>query len=542
MHCIDCIQTTHYPLQTQILLDPVVAEPIFLSSSAGRPAPVAKVAPVAQAAPAPVHVKSLLPRAKPTFQPAPASPFTAFTVSPEPFLLSQVSHTTVAPPATPPPPSPTPPLVQFPLKQFASFAPQSHAPQRAPVNPAAPLRPAPAPLHPAPVPLHHAPSPPPPPPPAPAHLSPVEPYLEPEPYDPESYEPKPYSYNFGVNDAYSGVDYNRAEERSDSGVTRGSYTVKLPDGRIQTVSYVADDDGFHATVSYEGEPAFPEVADVHHSVQHNAHPEPPPPPPPHKPVNRYRASNKVEYSQPTKFISPTPPPHLAVTTVTPVIQKLRDPPIHHESLRPHPPALLREEPHPPALLPKAPGIHHKSIHPVAPIKSIVKELPPPPPPPTLYTPTPAPTLYTPTTTSYTPFAHSPFPNFSPSPTPFLHSPTPPPYYAGSPTPPVHHLPHLETSTPVPEVTPAPIFPTTPSLILGLKASHPPENVHFGASSFNVPRQVPFSLSHGAPTKRHDKGYIPPTTWKPKYPKILEHTLRSVAAESYYGHRIKVCQF
>ena len=41
-----------------------------------------------------------------------------------------------------------------------------------------------------------------------------------------------------MNDAYSGVDYNRAEERSDTGVTRGSYTVKLPDGRVQTVSYV----------------------------------------------------------------------------------------------------------------------------------------------------------------------------------------------------------------------------------------------------------------------------------------------------------------
>ena len=31
------------------------------------------------------------------------------------------------------------------------------------------------------------------------------------------------------------------------------------------------------------------------------------------------------------------------------------------------------------------------------------------------------------------------------------------------------------------------------------------------------------------------GYIPPTTWKPKYPKILEHTLRTAPL---YGHRIK----
>ena len=51
------------------------------------------------------------------------------------------------------------------------------------------------------------------------------------------FQSRPYSYNFGVSDSYSGVDYNRAESRSDRGVTKGSYTVALPDGRIQTVSY-----------------------------------------------------------------------------------------------------------------------------------------------------------------------------------------------------------------------------------------------------------------------------------------------------------------
>ena len=51
------------------------------------------------------------------------------------------------------------------------------------------------------------------------------------------FQSRPYSYNFGVSDSYSGVDYNRAESRSDRGVTKGSYTVALPDGRVQTVSY-----------------------------------------------------------------------------------------------------------------------------------------------------------------------------------------------------------------------------------------------------------------------------------------------------------------
>jgi len=51
------------------------------------------------------------------------------------------------------------------------------------------------------------------------------------------------------------------------------------------------------------------------------------------------------------------------------------------------------------------------------------------------------------------------------------------------------------------------------------------------------------FAYGSPRpifKFHD-GYIPPTTWKPKYPKILEHTLRSAPSnpsQTVYGHRIK----
>lgn len=61
----------------------------------------------------------------------------------------------------------------------------------------------------------------------------------PSPYDhrEETYEARPYSFNYGVKDKYSGVDYNRAESRSDNGVTKGSYKVALPDGRLQIVTY-----------------------------------------------------------------------------------------------------------------------------------------------------------------------------------------------------------------------------------------------------------------------------------------------------------------
>merc|ERR1712106_226800 len=78
----------------------------------------------------------------------------------------------------------------------------------------------------------------------------------------EEFQARPYSFNFGVTDVYSGVDHNRVEERSDQGITRGSYKVSLPDGRIQTVSYIADDSGFHATVTYEGEQNFPKKRKV----------------------------------------------------------------------------------------------------------------------------------------------------------------------------------------------------------------------------------------------------------------------------------------
>ncbi|XP_068242486.1 cuticle protein 7-like [Palaemon carinicauda] len=70
-------------------------------------------------------------------------------------------------------------------------------------------------------------------------------------------EPKPYQYNYAVNDAYAGTDFGQTEE-SDGQNVKGSYTVQLPDGRKQTVNYVADHyGGYQAEVSYYGEPQYP---------------------------------------------------------------------------------------------------------------------------------------------------------------------------------------------------------------------------------------------------------------------------------------------
>merc|ERR1712037_761179 len=57
----------------------------------------------------------------------------------------------------------------------------------------------------------------------------------PAPYQDLS-EPPAYAYQYGVNDDYSGANFQQQETR-DGYTTSGSYTVALPDGRVQTVTY-----------------------------------------------------------------------------------------------------------------------------------------------------------------------------------------------------------------------------------------------------------------------------------------------------------------
>ena len=56
-----------------------------------------------------------------------------------------------------------------------------------------------------------------------------------------------------MNDDYSGSVFS-ADESRDGGATRGSYSVALPDGRTQTVTYSVPDTytGYLAEVTYEG--------------------------------------------------------------------------------------------------------------------------------------------------------------------------------------------------------------------------------------------------------------------------------------------------
>merc|ERR1712168_1412254 len=94
------------------------------------------------------------------------------------------------------------------------------------------------PVHPAPVhplPVH----------PVPVVHAPVHGYAEP---------PKPYAFEYGVHDDYSGANFEQ-HENSDTKLVSGNYRVALPDGRIQIVDYHADVQGYGgyvADVKYDG--------------------------------------------------------------------------------------------------------------------------------------------------------------------------------------------------------------------------------------------------------------------------------------------------
>lgn len=54
-----------------------------------------------------------------------------------------------------------------------------------------------------------------------------------------------------MKDRQSGDDFSHQQAQNGE-ATQGEYRVKLPDGRTQIVSYTADDSGYRADVSYEG--------------------------------------------------------------------------------------------------------------------------------------------------------------------------------------------------------------------------------------------------------------------------------------------------
>merc|ERR1712012_1515689 len=152
-----------------------------------------------------------------------------------------------------------------------------YAPKPAPYHPPEPVyAPKPAPYHP-PKPVYHKP--------------------EPVYHKEKEYPPEPYSYEYAVADDYSKANF-RAGETSDGNVVSGSYSVQLPDGRIQHVKYTADHyNEYVAEVTYEGTPHYPEEKPYH-----------PPAPAYHKPAPVYHKPEPV-YHKPEPVYKPSPVYH-----------------------------------------------------------------------------------------------------------------------------------------------------------------------------------------------------------------------------------------
>lgn len=64
-------------------------------------------------------------------------------------------------------------------------------------------------------------------------------------------QPSNYEFQYDVSDQEAGLKFGHQEIR-DGEVAQGKYYVLLPDGRTQTVEYVADQGGYRPKISYEG--------------------------------------------------------------------------------------------------------------------------------------------------------------------------------------------------------------------------------------------------------------------------------------------------
>merc|ERR1712055_376757 len=87
---------------------------------------------------------------------------------------------------------------------------------------------------------------------------------------PDLAEPSPYNYQYAVSDDYSGSNFAQSEANDGTGAVSGSYSVNLPDRRIQHVNYNANDlTGNIAEVTYEGTASYPDVVGaVAHPLAH----------------------------------------------------------------------------------------------------------------------------------------------------------------------------------------------------------------------------------------------------------------------------------
>nr|XP_027212353.1 uncharacterized protein LOC113805538 [Penaeus vannamei] len=140
-------------------------------------------------------------------------------------------------------------------------------------------------------------------------------YHKPAPYvqhpEPHYDVPAKYAYAYDVNDDYQKLKFDKSESR-DGYKTEGSFSVDLPDGRKQIVTYADNGDGLLAEVKYEGDivvapyhspaPAY-KPPPPHYPAPHPAYPRKPyfPPYPSHPAYPRYPS-----YLAPTAPADPEP--------------------------------------------------------------------------------------------------------------------------------------------------------------------------------------------------------------------------------------------
>ena len=87
-------------------------------------------------------------------------------------------------------------------------------------------------------PSHHA---------APAYSAPA--YSAPKAYAPEpTYAPKPYSFEYSVNDPHTYDVHSQSEHSDGYGNVKGTYSLLEADGSTRVVDYTADSYGFNAEV------------------------------------------------------------------------------------------------------------------------------------------------------------------------------------------------------------------------------------------------------------------------------------------------------
>merc|ERR1712038_1933321 len=98
--------------------------------------------------------------------------------------------------------------------------------------------------------------------PAPAYAPAPVAYKPAPAYKAEEYpdEISPYTFTYAVADDYSKANFQRQEESDGASNVAGSYSVALPDGRIQHVKSSSNGyDGYVADVTYEGTAVYPEA-------------------------------------------------------------------------------------------------------------------------------------------------------------------------------------------------------------------------------------------------------------------------------------------